>query len=187
MLSQQASARVAPQAAMEYPKNADGKPEFASITVTLDHLMNRQDAHVTQKMVFSTQSVEESLAGLMDYYGDGRSAMAMGSNLDLLVKGRQDPEHTAYIYAVPVQTRDRAGGIIVQVVMSTAAMGHLVNHREGGQGSSLIAIDLLVKLVGHALNQARQQLGAFPALSLVELVYEALPQSIMPGADQQAG
>lgn len=181
---QQQNAQQGPQQAPRvaaYPLNADGLPEFASVTVTLDHLLTRDPRHVIQKMVFSTQSVEESLAGLFDYYGDGRAAMSMGSNLDLLVKGRSDPEHTAYLYAAPVQTRDRMGGIIVQVVMSTAAMGHLVNHKEGGKGSSLLAVNLLVELASNALASAKAQLGAFPALSLVELAYEALPQNNMPG------
>lgn len=137
---------------LAYSRNARGVPEFASVVITLDHLFNSDPLHVKQKMVYSTETAEEALASLFDYYGE-TSLLGLKSTRQILNELDSDPTHSIAIYLVPANMRDRKGGMIVQTVCSTAALHRLTNHPAFGDGSSLVAIDALTGFLARTFGR----------------------------------
>lgn len=174
-----------PPPAAPYSLNANGDPEFASVLLTLDHLLYAHPIHVVQKMVYSTMDVEGTLLALLDYYQEPQVKL-LPSTLDLLVQGRSNPEGTIYIYTVPVTnlpaTPGRVpsgqpnGAVKVEVVMSTPAFYDLINSQDVGKGSSLMAVNWIVEAVSGFLEGIKKTKGAFPPLSLFQLERGIRPQ-----------
>lgn len=169
----------------EYPKNSKGDPEFASVVLTLDHLLFADAHDVVQKFVYSTKDAEGTLLALIDYYKESQIKL-LPSTLDLLVQGRMNPEGSIYLYSVPLTNlpatpgripsgQPNTGGVIVQVVMSTPAFYDLINHPDVGRGSALLAVNWLVETVTGFLEGLKKAKGAYPPLSLFQLEHGIRP------------
>lgn len=170
-------------AAEGYPRNARGKPEFGSVTLTLGHLFKADPFHVKQPMVYSTETAEDALDSLIHYYGD-TSLMGLKSTREVLNALSTDPLHYIAVYTVPLHLsmaasiRSNLGGpltdygvavtegaikaitstvpgdgLIMQVVCSTAALHRLTNHPAFGDGSSLVAIDALTGMLSETCSK----------------------------------
>lgn len=153
-----------------YVFNNKGQPIFASVLLTLDHLLDSDPLHVHQKCVYSTQMPDEALVALMkDYYQDSNLLTEPGT-LDAILKLRASPDNCFALYFVPVTTTDRRGGMIAQVVMSTIALHRLMTHPAFGDGSDLLAIDRLVHACSTLAAKASQMNnGKLPPLLVMEL------------------
>lgn len=177
---------VAPVQAVEgevdprYPRNNRNQPEFGSVLLTLDHMVDSDGFHVHQKCVYSTETPSEALMSLMhDYYPKhGGPALNLDkSTFEILKQMDASPEEAIALYFVPVVT-DRTGGTIVQVILSLLALQRLVAHPAYGNGSSLMAMNNLVTAVMAIAARTAQQVGGLPPLLLMSLENKA--------ADRQA-
>lgn len=158
-----------------YPRNNRNQPEFGSVLLTLDHLVAADDLHVHQKAVYSTQTAAEALMSLMNEYYP--SLGAPKPNLDaatfeILKQLDEDPVNSIALWFVPVVV-DRRGGMIVQVVLSNAALQRLVTHPAFGNGSALLAMNALVDAVSSLALKTAQQVGQLPPLLLMQLQDQA--------------
>lgn len=158
-----------------YPRNNRNQPEFASVLLTLDHLMDASTLHVHQKCVYSTETAAEALLSLMhDYYPSlGGPALSMDiSTFEILKQLDEDPINSIALFFVPV-VKDRKGGMIVQVILSVVALQNLVAHPAFGNGSSLLAMNALVDAVSNLALKTVQQTGQVPPLLLLQLQDQA--------------
>lgn len=154
-----------------YPRNNRDQPEFGSVLLTLDHLLDNASFHVHQKVVYSTETPAEALMSLMHDYYPSLGAPAMGfdpATFEILKQLDINPESNIALYFVPVVV-DRKGGLIVQVVLSLVALQRLVAHPAFGNGSSLLAMNALVGAVASLVARSVQQKGTVPPLLLMEL------------------
>lgn len=154
-----------------YPRNAKGQPEFGSVILTLDHLVESSDIHYHQKAVYSTETAAEALLSLMhDYYPKlGAPALSMDkATFEILKQLDDSPDDSIALFFVPV-VRDRTGGLIVQVILSQIALQRLVTHPAYGNGSALLAMNELVNTVVTLADRTVQQVGKVPPLLLIQL------------------
>lgn len=168
---------VAPVQALEgeadprYPRNNRNQPEFGSVILTLDHLLDNSSFHVHQKCVYSTETPAEALMSLMhDYYPNlGGPKLAMdAATFEILKQLDSNPSEAIALYFVPVVV-DRMGGSIVQVILGLTALQRLVAHPAFGNGSSLLAMNSLVGAVASLAARTAQQVGGLPPLLLMSL------------------
>lgn len=150
------------------PKNANGDVEYASIVITLDGSPARDGEHIIQKSVKSTQTPEESVVALFNYYGEGRLSLR-GDHLDMLHKGAQ--ADTVYVYTPATKQG------IVQIILGSGAYRSLIDHADFGRGSNLVADEKLLEVIAGAHDAARKARGATPALLMIEVGQEAAPLS----------
>lgn len=137
------------------PTNAAGHPEFASVVLTLDHLLYRDDAHVVQKAVYSTQTAEESLEALFNYYNENH----LRRRPDVVeMIGRGFNNEAIYVYVL------KSG--VVQAVIGTPALRTVID--EAGQGSFFLGVDWIIKTVADTAEQLKaQRNGEIPPVSLL--------------------
>lgn len=165
---QDAGIRAVATPAPVFRKNAKGQPEYDSIIITMDHLMENDTGHVNTKMVLSTEDAEAALFSLFDYYGERARISALTSTLDLLVQNRMSLEKGIFLYVVPSETRDRFGNLILQVVMSTNLFAALTRHPDFGDGSEFILIQKLTEHFAKILAAINKSNGGnFPPLSYI--------------------
>lgn len=136
------------QPTADYPANKDGTPEFASLVLTIDHLATREDHHVVQKMVLSTQTDIETLLALFAYYGESHLT-TNPKTIELLQQAGRS-ELAVFVY----HTREN-----VQIVASTPTWDTLVQHPDFGKGSSLVATDALTQAVANLVGELRAANG----------------------------
>lgn len=166
-----------------FRKNAKGQPEYASIILTLDHLMENTSGHVNTKMVLSTEDVETALHSLWEYYGETSSILSMKSTLDQMVEYRMAPDRGIFLY-VTKDVTDRFGGLRLEVVMSTDLFSALSMHPNFGDGSEFVLIQKLTEQFAQVLavvNKSRG--GEFPPLTFLGL--EGQLAVVQPVADQK--
>lgn len=154
-----------------YPRNNRNQPEFGSVLLTLDHLLDSSDFHVKQKAVYSTETAAESLMSLMNEYYPSLGAPLPNfdaATFEILKQLDESPLDSIALWFVPV-VKDRMGGMIVQVVLSNAALQRLVTHPAFGNGSSLLAMNALVGAVASLAARTAKQHGGIPPLLLMQL------------------
>lgn len=117
--------------------------EFVSAILTFDHLLNRDDGHVVQKMVFSTQSDVESLLALFAYYGEPYMTQ-LPKTLEVLREGAK-ANNPVYVYVTPRGE--------VQSVMSIETMDFLASHPDFGKGTTLGLTDALTRTIASMHNE----------------------------------
>lgn len=159
-----------------YPHNNRNQPEFASVILTLDHLIDSSGFHVHQKAVYSTETARQALTSLMkNYYPSlGASAPVLDdATFEVMKSLDEDPMNAIALYFVPVPIRDRRGGVIAQVILSNVCLQNLVAAPAFGNGSALLAMNALVNSVTDLALKARQAIGTIPPLMLMKLEDDA--------------
>lgn len=157
-----------------YPRNNRNQPEFGSVVITLDHLLDSDDFHVKQKVTYSTEQAHQALHSLFHYYKDPRQDITNSeATFEVMLALRNNPDTSMALYFVPAETRDRKGGLIVQVVASMLALQRCVNAKSMGDGSALLGMNALVNAVQDLAGMAMKKMGAIPPLMLLDLSEEA--------------
>lgn len=156
-----------------FKTNAKGQPEYATIQIVLDHLMENDSGHVNTKLTLSTEEPEQALRSLWDYYGETANLVSLKSTLDLLVEHRVDP-NGVFLYVVPASAGDRFGGLRLEVVMSTDLFSKLTAHPNFGDGSEFQCIQALTKQFAQVMDDVRRTRGGFPPLTYIGLEGAAL-------------
>lgn len=156
-----------------FKTNAKGQPEYATIQIVMDHLMENDTGHVNTKLTLSTEEPEQALRSLWDYYGETSNLLSMKSTLDLLVEHRMDP-NGVFLYVVPAEAGDRFGGLRLEVVMSTDLFSKLTAHPNFGDGSEFLCIQNLTKQFAQVMADVRRNRDGFPPLTYIGLEGAAL-------------
>lgn len=154
-----------------YPRNNRGQVEFASVLLTLDHLLDSDPLHANQKAVYSTRTPAEMLIHLMNnVYHDTRDGFTNSpATFEILKQLDTDPDSSIALYFVPATTRDRTGGLIAQVVLSMVCLQRLVTHPKFGDGSACLAMNALVDAVALMAQAHARQTAKAPVLLLMQL------------------
>lgn len=154
----------------DYPVNAMGQPEFASVILTMDHMLERDSFHCSQKAVYSTERPDEALVSLFDYYRE-EELIRRSITREILLDLRNEPNATMAAYVVPAWkvaalaaerldlnivannpgAVQKAENNIVQVILSQQLLSRLTHHKDFGNGSSLMAMNNLVNFLGDNL------------------------------------
>lgn len=164
------------------PLNADGRPEFSNVIITLDHLQdNANDGHIRNKMVFSTESAVEVIAKLMAYYRFDPD-VAMSARVLEIVGEAARTEYNGGILILYVEAgnpnESPYRGPVIEVILSTVAYDELVQHPDFGKGSSLLASNEIVSAVGNVLAARREEgTGAYPVLTYLSILQADFPEA----------
>jgi len=162
------------------PRNRDGIPEFATVTLTLDHLFDKGDRFLRNKMLYSTESMPEAIANLMTYYGFVLGTPGVAARVLEIVGEAAKEEYNGGILVLwaprnPHDAEDR--GPVIEILMSTPSYYDLIEHPDFGKGSSLMASNELVSAVWAALDKRKAEDGAYPALSYLKMLEADYPEA----------
>lgn len=167
-LGRRASAAAPARPMPVFRKNANGQPEYATIQIVMDHLMENDTGHVNTKLTLSTEEPEAALRSLWDYYGETANLISLESTLDLLVQHRMAPQGV-FLYVVPADMGDRFGNLRLEVVMSTDLFAALSKHPNFGNGSEFVLVETLKEQFAKIMSDIRKAKGGFPPLSYIGL------------------
>ena len=173
------AAQPAPQRV--YPKNADGIDEFGVVQLTLDHLTGgSEDGHLRNKFLYTTESLVEALANLMNYYEIDPEVAASASVYEKIAALSGDAaDNTLVIFCAnngnPYDSRQ---GPVFEVLATTPFYDTLVMHPDFGKGSSLEASDQIVRAVAASLDrQDKGPNGEYPVLTLLKAFEGIYPEA----------
>jgi hypothetical protein len=132
--------------------------EFSSIVLTIDHLAqtNHPAGHSIHKFVLSTQTLNESMIGLFNYYGVAQ-LLAEASTLELFQRSAQPVGLPIFILHTAENT---------EVVTDIDTYAVLASRYDG---SVLRATEALVDMTGKWLSQQIEAQGGASLLSLMML------------------
>lgn len=151
-----------------YHQNANGSPEYGTIQIVMDHLMDDKEGHVVTKLVLDTRNPEQALRRLWDYYGETANLLALNSTLDILMEARQAPQGM-FLYVVPAEVGDRFGGLRLEVLMGTDVFSALSRHPDFGGGSEFVLIQKLTEMAAKIMADVNKSRGGFPPLTYIGL------------------
>lgn len=158
---------AAPSPQPDFKLNSQGQPEFASIVLRLDHLIHKDTGHVIIKSVLSSESAEDALRSLLDYYEETDAVFKMRSTVEQLYQARQSPEAGIFLY-MPNAT-DASDQPFIEAIMSTSAFSLMVQHPDYGAGSEMVCVTKLIIAFQNILDAQKGSLGAYPALTFLRL------------------
>ena len=140
-------------------------PEFRSVILTIDHLSKRNDGHLAQKMVTSTEDLVETMLSLFDYYKEVELTQSK-ANIELFQKASQ-LSLPAFIYRTSVNT---------QVVLEWNTFAFLTQV----SGSMKGAVELALNNAAQAMINSDEARGDVVPLLLMAFDMEAVKD---PGAE----
>jgi len=132
--------------------------EFGSVILTIDHTSTREDGHVVQKFVASTEGVLETMLALFNYYGEAH-LLNSAATLRLFAAFDREP-FSAFIY----RTKEN-----VQIVIPTETLVLLT----ASHSTLLAATDALLDIAGAAIVGTDKQAGGVVPLLVVSLSQDA--------------
>lgn len=118
--------------------------EYKSIILTVDHTSTRKDDHVVQKMVKSTETLNETMLSLFGYYQE-KHLLHSASTLEMFQEAGKSVM-PCFIYRTPEN---------VQIVMAEVTYAALISRK----GTLLEAEDFIVNAAGEMLKMAQDQRG----------------------------
>lgn len=144
----------------DYARNANGTPEYDSVTVTIDSVTaNAPDADVVSKFVFSTQSAVASLMALFGYYNEHEFLAHSPKTIEMLqIAGRE--QNPIYVYMPGA----RGIPVCTQIIMSVDTFMGLVEREDFGNSSFLLTCEKLEETVARLQQQIIETKGGFAPL-----------------------
>lgn len=145
-----------------YPKNWRGIPEYRTMCLTLDHLQSRgaEVGQCLQKVVYSTESVRDSVFSQFEYFGDRLD----GGSLSSLFKGAENGSGTALVYFIPQHHRDTSGAPFANVFISQSLFDRCYADPDMGGGSDLLTHQSILKLAAEAVEDMANRKMRVPSL-----------------------
>lgn len=151
----------------DYPQNECGRPEFASVIITVDSIsLQAEGDDVTQKMVLSTQDALTALSKITAYFGEP-NLLSQPANLQTVAQASRGP-NPVYVYVTP-----REG--VIQIITGTPTWDMLVNNESFGDSSSLLASERLQAVIAQQMGNIAQLSGGFPKLVAFNLSPDQFP------------
>jgi hypothetical protein len=128
------------------PDNATEAPrEFQSVILTLDHTTSRNDEHVVQKFVASTQTLTGAMLALFGYYAEDHLLHSQAT-IEQFQQAALE-QFPCFVYRTPEN---------VQIVMDQATF-NLVCFQNG---SVLQASQAIADMAGQVLSDTEKKAGA---------------------------
>jgi hypothetical protein len=124
------------------------REEYASVTVSIDHLILSDDTHghTVVKNVWSTESAVESLLAQVDYFGDA-SLLRDAATLDMIARGN----HHAAVF---VYTANEG---LTNVIVDAQVWSDTLANEELSQGTVLGAHAALIALATDLKRTAQSE------------------------------
>lgn len=143
MAKSQINAALAPE-----PEEAMVAEEYASVTITIDHLLLTDDTHghTVVKNVWSTESAVESLLAQIEYFGH-TALLRDPAMLDMIAQGNK--QAAVFVYAVPERN-------LTNVIVDAAVWSELLEDESRSQGTVLGAHASLIALAADLKRSASQ-------------------------------
>lgn len=146
-----AARKLAPEPVAVADHNPDVAEEYASVTISIDHLRLRatETGHTVVKNVWSTESAVESLLAQIDYFDQSMLLRDPGT-VGMIAKANDTA--AAFIYAV----NDQLTNIIVDLALWTKVFGDKGMGRETVLGTHASFITLATDLQRAAVAEGKQ-------------------------------
>lgn len=146
-----AARKAAPEPIMEEDNRPDVAEEYASVTITIDHLRLRatETGHTVVKDVWSTESAVESVLAQIDYFEQSVLLRDPGT-IGMIAKAND--RAAAFVYAV----NDQLTNIIVDLALWTKVFGDPNMGRNTVLGTHASFITLATELQLAAAAEGKQ-------------------------------